>query len=773
MKMNEMIIPIKYIRVFSLLILALMIAACGSKEDKLQKHLEKARAYAESNEYKKAVIELKNVIQLEPKNDTAHYELGEAYLKLKDGREAFQSFSRAVSINPDNIPAQLKMGQILLLGRKTKEAKEKAGLVLSKLPDDIEALSLMAGIYIQEKDLDSALSTLIKVSELKPDHLNTQVSLGRVYLMKNDLENAEKMFQRVIKLDPKDQASYIELSRIYGSRGEWEKAEKELLSMVEGVESKYQGINVLANFYESRNRLDDAEKQYLKAVELAPVEDIAPLINLGAFYARRKSYEKALDAMQKASAIKKDDTNVMMNIAALHFDFAKLDDAEATVDSILAKDKGHIGANFLKARLYLAKKDFNNGLERLELVLRDQPENSAALYLKGLCLINKGELELAKGSLLKAVEVNPRLVEARLILAEFYLRSRDKELARKQIDSVLEILPENIQALTLLGNLRVLENDAKGAEEAYIKVTELNKDDAGAYMRLGVLYNMTNRAEDAKGMLQKALEIDPNRVDALGILVGLLAKEKKYDNAIELCNTYSAKAGDKKPLIAIIEYLRGNLFLEQEKIDEARGYFEKAIETDPNLLPPYEILATISLKDKNHMDAIKRYEEIIAKRPDYFAGYMKIGTIYDQLGDNKKAEEFYRKALSIKKDFGAAANNLAWKLAEKGENIDEALDYARIAKEQMPDNPSVMDTLGWIYYLKGSYLNAISELQDSVEKASDNPVINYHLGMALVKNNKPAEAGVYLKKALTLDPGFKGADEAKKVLQDIEAGVNQ
>ena len=124
-----------------------------------------------------------------------------------------------------------------------------------------------------------------------------------------------------------------------------------------------------------------------------------------------------------------------------------------------------------------------------------------------------------------------------------------------------------------------------------------------------------------------------------------------------------------------------------------------------------------------------------------------------------------------KEDFGAAANNLAWKLTEKGDNIDEALNYARIAKEQMPKNPSVMDTLGWIYYLKGSYLNAISELQDSVELVPDNPIINYHLGMSLYKNNKPDAASEYLAKALELNPEFKGAEEAKKVLEEIEAGA--
>src|SRR5512145_727646 len=147
----------------------------------MEKHLAKAKGYVTREEYKNAVIEYKNVLQLEPKNDNAHYELGEAYLKLQEVREAFQSFSRAVSINPENLKAQMKMGQLLLLGRQTKEAKEKAELVLSKMPEDIEALSLIAGIYIQEKDLDSALSTLLKASELKPDHLSTKVSLGRVY----------------------------------------------------------------------------------------------------------------------------------------------------------------------------------------------------------------------------------------------------------------------------------------------------------------------------------------------------------------------------------------------------------------------------------------------------------------------------------------------------------------------------------------------------------------------------------------------------------------
>ena len=58
-----------------------------------------------------------------------------------------------------------------------------------------------------------------------------------------------------------------------------------------------------------------------------------------------------------------------------------------------------------------------------------------------------------------------------------------------------------------------------------------------------------------------------------------------------------------------------------------------------------------------------------------------------------------------------------------------------------------MDTLGWIYYLKGSYLNAIAEFQDSLEHDPENPVINYHAGLAYYRNKQPDEAKKFLEKA--------------------------
>ncbi len=147
----------------ALFISALMLnPGCTSKEEKEAKHLKKAKAYLAEERLEEAVIELKNVVQLDPNHDEAYVELGDAYLKLQKPKEAYQAFLRAVSINPDNTEAQIKLGQIFFLAKKTDEAREKVELVLSNDPDNTDALNLLAGVQLEEEDVDGAIRTLEK-----------------------------------------------------------------------------------------------------------------------------------------------------------------------------------------------------------------------------------------------------------------------------------------------------------------------------------------------------------------------------------------------------------------------------------------------------------------------------------------------------------------------------------------------------------------------------------------------------------------------------------
>jgi len=147
---------------------------------------------------------------------------------------------------------------------------------------------------------------------------------------------------------------------------------------------------------------------------------------------------------------------------------------------------------------------------------------------------------------------------------------------------------------------------------------------------------------------------------------------------------------------------------------------------------------------------------------------MVLGSIYDLQGQPQKANEQYEQALKINPNFVVAANNLAWNYVEYGGNIDVALALAQTAKEQFPDDPSVSDTLGWIYYKKSVYLKAIALLKESAEKLPKNPTAHYHLGMAYFKNGDTALAKQALTQALQLGQDFPGRQEASEVLATLK-----
>jgi tetratricopeptide (TPR) repeat protein len=97
------------------------------------------------------------------------------------------------------------------------------------------------------------------------------------------------------------------------------------------------------------------------------------------------------------------------------------------------------------------------------------------------------------------------------------------------------------------------------------------------------------------------------------------------------------------------------------------------------------------------------------------------------------------------------------------------LGYAQTAREVMPDDPNIADTLGWIYYQKKNYPQAANLLKEAAEKMSDNPMVLYHYGMAQYKNGNKSEAKGALEKSLALGANHPGATEAKATLAALSS----
>ncbi len=178
----------------------------------------------------------------------------------------------------------------------------------------------------------------------------------------------------------------------------------------------------------------------------------------------------------------------------------------------------------------------------------------------------------------------------------------------------------------------------------------------------------------------------------MSIYVSQREPKKAIDRGLE-----QLKASPNNPRIYT---LLGQVAVIAKDLTQAEAYFNKAVESDPNQLQAYVSLGELYLRQDNPRKAIDKFEAMLQINPDFVPAYTLLGMIHEGLKEYDKAKTRYEQALKINPKFGPAANNLAWLYAEQGGNIDTALGLAQTAREQLPQDPNVADTLGWVYYKK-------------------------------------------------------------------------
>ena len=170
--------------------------------------------------------------------------------------------------------------------------------------------------------------------------------------------------------------------------------------------------------------------------------------------------------------------------------------------------------------------------------------------------MSKGETRIAKISLGKTVELNPRYLKAKLLLAGIYLRERDFDLAKKESEDVLSILPENYQAKLILGNVYMYQRKFKQAQDLFESLIKLGPNNPVGYFRLGILQRMLKQNDLALANFEKAMSINPKLMDVFANIILLHAANKEFSTAIKRCDRQMEKVQDTPAVRAFVHSLK-------------------------------------------------------------------------------------------------------------------------------------------------------------------------------------------------------------------------
>jgi Flp pilus assembly protein TadD len=178
------------------------------------------------------------------------------------------------------------------------------------------------------------------------------------------------------------------------------------------------------------------------------------------------------------------------------------------------------------------------------------------------------------------------------------------------------------------------------------------------------------------------------------------------------------------------------------------------------------MLAQMYLQQGRLDEARREYEGLAKREPTAVGPRTFVGMLLETQGKREEAKRWYESMLADNTDAPVAANNLAYIYAEQGTNLDMALQLATSAKPKLPDDPSVDDTIGWVYYKKNLPSLAIGPLETSAKKMSNNAEVLYHLGLTYAKLGNTDKARDALTRARALDAKV-GGGEAERVLASL------
>ena len=191
---------------------------------------------------------------------------------------------------------------------------------------------------------------------------------------------------------------------------------------------------------------------------------------------------------------------------------------------------------------------------------------------------------------------------------------------------------------------------------------------------------------------------------------------------------------------------------EEASMDFINSKFRKI--RDPSIKIIFDI-ANFNKNAKKYRVAIDYYDKILSKintNSDLYAEILyRRGTSYERLKDYKSSDRDLLKSLDINPDDAYVLNYLAYSWLEREYKIDTSLQMLEKAYARRGNDPYIIDSIGWAYYLVEDFTKAEIFLKRAVELMPEDPIVNDHYGDILWKLDRKIQARYFWKSVLNLE----------------------
>ena len=740
-------------------VLAILAVACTLDPNaKKQRYFDSGNRYLDQGKYAEAIIEYRNAIEVDATFGQARKRLAQSYARAGNVRAAFDEFVRAADLLPTDVEAQLDAGNFLLVGKQHQEALGRAEVALKTQPENIDALVLRGNALAGLSSFEKALEAIEQAIRLDPKRGATYVDLGQVESAHGRRAEAEAAFLRAVEISPKETSPRLALANFYWSLGRTSDAGQAFDEALKLEPGNLLANRFMASFKYSTGRGPEAEL-YLRRIAdtSASPEAWLALADYYLLMARPQDAIATIEGMKSG----RDLPAVKLRLARAQAAAGNQADAHLLVDQILGANDKDAEAQLLKGQLLQLDGKNEEAFATIQKATTLAPDYAEAQFALGRMYASRGDRLAAETAFREVLRINPRATAAQVQLATVQAQTRPAESVRTAEDATRSN-PGSVAARLALVRSLIATRDLARAEQEISKLRVEYPNVAAVHRQDVSVALLKKDMARARKSLERAEELEPLSLETLGVAI---AYELTQGNPAGARSRLEArlKQGSSPDLLI----MAANTYLALKDLAAAEKVLRAAIEADPSRYDAYGSLGAIYVNQGRIDEALREYEALSKKQAKPVGALTLSGILLQRQGKVDAAMKRYEDVLALDSRAGVASNNLAWILAERGQDMDRALQLAQTAVSVAPESPEILDTLGWVYYKRNQPKQAIPYFRQCIEKSPAVAEYHYHLGLALLKSGDQPNGRASLQRALALKPNAGVTAEINKALEGI------
>lgn len=694
------------------------LAGCGGPDARRAAHIARGQQYLADGRLDKARIELANALQLAPENPQARCLLGRVLERLGDIRGAAGMYQGAIEVDSEQLEARAGLARLYVLAGHAEKALPLIEPALGRQPDNAEFLIVRALARLRLQDPTGALTDAERALHLAPSDPEAVSALAAVYNETGQPDRAVTLLESAI--DRSHEATPLRqfLAGMYVARGEDRLAEPQLLKVVQARPKELAPRLQLAAFYARSQRLDEAERTLRTAMADLPASEEAKRVYAD-FVAGHPTApgEEALRAL-----IAQDPSNYDLQLAlgALEQRAGRTPQAIATYQAIVARDP-------------------------------QGPKGTAAHDRIAAIDVLAGRNLEARSQLAEALASNPQDNDALVLRANLSLRDGDPVGAIADLRAVLRDQPGSVSILRSLARAHLANRSPVLAEETLRSALAAAPQDVSLRLDLGELLTRTGRAEEAATLLEEAVKASPSSVAARTALIEAYLARGGLPDA----RAAAEQLKTAHPDLPIGSYLAGLIAERQHRPDDAQRELEHALLLEPSAMDPLAALARLELGRGHGAQALALVSRAIERMPANAETHELLGELYIAQKDNPHALGALRDAVRLAPKWWLPYRNLA--LTELAEKDSAGALAAYEAGVKATGEPALVVGLAEAYVQQGRFDDAVRQYEVLHQRRPSLELASNNLAMLLVTYRHDQAS---LDRARDLTAAFAVSDSA-------------